>query len=232
MIQNDFSGMTINRQDRARGVIVKVALTTSEEIESGRMTENSRQKRQNGPVLFSGWLHKMKRRASGRGGAVLISQWNKRWVTIENDCVLWRHSADVVDQVAGSILLEHILSVYKMRSLRRSSKGGRNREDEGDVKFVIKSRKRVLCLMAKNSAGCDKWVRALQLQLDLRSGGTASGPPCNKNRRKSEGGGDKFELMIQAAEQSVSGLSGIIQDPPSLGVEPSGEMSPLMRNTG
>lgn len=185
--------MAISRQERASGVIFKVAVPTGMNMSNMRASRRT-------PVLASGWLQKMKRKGSGGGTSVLSTNWNRRWVTIENDSLLWRHSKE--NEVAGSIRLEHMSSVYKMKSLRSSSsKGG-----GGGSVFIVKSRKRNLCLMAKDDADCDRWVRAIQLQLDLREGGTASGPASSKNRRKSNGGGDKFELMIQAADESFSSL--------------------------
>ena len=139
------------------------------------------QKKNGAPIILSGWLRKMKHKSK-----IYSTDWNKRWVTIENGAILWRHSKD--DDVTGCIELQLVSDVYKVQSLNDSSY-----QSQRNI-FVIKSKKRTLCLMAKNEEECEKWIRSIQLQTDLKSGGTASGPAVSKNRRKSNGGGDKFEV--------------------------------------
>mmetsp|Transcript_14168 Transcript_14168/g.18871 ORF Transcript_14168/g.18871 Transcript_14168/m.18871 type:complete len:159 (+) Transcript_14168:2-478(+) len=135
------------------------------------------------PIIhFSGWLKKMK-----RSSKMYSYNWNKRYITIENDAIQWRHSQE--DECsAGSVELLNIERVYRMRALK----------SKRDNVFVIKSKQRTLCLMANSIKDCDQWIRAIQMQIDLREGGTFSGPRTSRNgRRKSDGGGsDKFEVSF------------------------------------
>jgi len=133
------------------------------------------------PIIISGWLKKLKRRSR-----LFLPDWNARWVTVQNDRIFWRHSKHI--EVAGLIELEHVTSVYRLNVLG-------NTHDKRHI-FVIRSRKRTLCLMTETESECEKWVRAIQMQLDLRRGGTSSGPPGVKNRRKSNGGGDRFTVRF------------------------------------
>ena len=148
---------------------------------------------QKAPIVISGWLYKMRRRSK------IFTPWDKRWVVIQNDSISWRHSK--TSEVAGSIDLAHVDKIYKIRSLKKKKKKKKdgtenknNRNDNTDRIFVLKSRQRTLCLMTRKEEGCDKWVRAVQLQLDLRNGGTFSGPKHEKNERKSIRGRDKYEV--------------------------------------
>lgn len=139
------------------------------------------------PVVIAGWLEKMK-----RAPKLLTTQWNKRWVTVQDDSIQWRHSKSEVP-AAGRIKLEDVDMVYKLNALKPSNRfnGRRN-----STILIVKSKKRNLCLMARSSEDCDRWVRAIQMQLDLRDGGTVSGPKCRRNRRSSNGGGDKYKVCL------------------------------------
>ena len=152
------------------------------------------------PIIMSGWLQKMKRRARGN----YSTDWNKRWITIQNQAISWRHSKDS-DVVSGSIDIQYITDVYKIPALnkkkrKKTSKKNNSliKNEESDSKvFMIKSsrKRRVLCLMAKNEGECEKWVRAIQIQLDLRDGGTSLGPPSsNAIRNKPKGNGDRYDV--------------------------------------
>lgn len=133
------------------------------------------------PSIISGWLKKRKQKDN-----FLFPNWSKRWVCVQNDCIQWRHSKEI--EHADIVELQHVESVYKVEILDGSTKKGRI--------FVIRSRKKTTCFMAQSESECDRWVRCIQLQLDLRKGGTILGPPTAKNRRKSNGGGDHFEVSI------------------------------------
>jgi len=158
------------------------------------------------PLILSGWLYKMRRK--NRGFSPI---WDKRWVVIQNGAVSWRHSKG--SEVAGSIELSCVENIHKIKSLRRKKKKNLNdshRKGNGEIMFVLNSRKRTLCLRAKDDDDCDKWVRAIQLQLDLKSGGTFYGPPSGKkNRRKSIGGGDKYDIMLKTLNDSLNSLPNI-----------------------
>ena len=159
------------------------------------------------PIIVSGWLYKMRQKSMP-----FTPNWDKRWVVIQNDSISWRHSKG--SEVAGSIELTHIENVYKVKTLTKKNKNNKNRSKAGnevssakdesehndnvDRVFVISSKKRVLCLMGIKGDNCDKWIRGIQLQLDLRNGGTCSGPKSEKNRRKSNGGGDKYDVSYTA----------------------------------
>lgn len=146
------------------------------------------------PIILSGWLYKMRRR---RNQTLLFTpNWNKRWVVIQNDSLSWRHSKS--SEVAGSIDLRHVESIHKVQCLKKKrSVPWNDKKEDVDRIFVIKSKKRALCLMTIGShEGCDKWIRALELQLNLMNGGTFSGPRNEKNRRKSNGLGDKDKYDV------------------------------------
>ena len=133
------------------------------------------------PSIISGWLKKRKQKDN-----FLFPNWNQRWVSVQNDKILWKHSKDI--ELAGIVELQHVESVYKVEILDASPNKGRV--------FVIKSRKKTICFMALSESECERWVRSIQLQLDLRNGGTVQGPPTAKNRRKSNGGDDHFEVTF------------------------------------
>ena len=134
-------------------------------------------------ILISGWLYKQKHSKPKIG-----FKWNKRWFLIESGCLSWYHrkkgSVDKKIFPSGCIRLDDILRVYKIAKVT---------EKELNV-FVVKSKKRSLCLSTKTSGDCDKWVKAIQMQMDLRSGGTVSGPKSAKNSRVSNGGGDNLDV--------------------------------------
>jgi hypothetical protein len=133
----------------------------------------------NSPSIMSGWLKKRKQKDN-----LILPNWSKRWVSVHKDRILWRHAKDI--ELAGILEFQHVESVYKVEILDGSS-------NKGQV-FVVKSRKKTICFMAHSEAECERWVRSIQLQLDLRNGGTSQGPPSAKNRRKSNGGGNHFEV--------------------------------------
>ena len=123
--------------------------------------------------------------------------WDKRWVLIQNEAISWRHSKK--SEVAGSIELSNIESIHKVKSLKCQENKGPTKQgnEKADVRvFVLKSKKRTLCLMTGKGENCDKWVRAIQLQLDLRNGGTFSGPKNEKNQRKKTGSGNKYDVSF------------------------------------
>lgn len=79
--------------------------------------------------------------------------------------------------------------------------GSRRRSSSNNAKIlIIKTKERNLCLAAQNSDDCDRWYRAIQMQLDLREGGTVSGPRGTRNRRQSNGGGDKYKVRSEGAD--------------------------------
>lgn len=134
------------------------------------------------PIIISGWLHKMKRQST-----VFSADWNKRYVVIQNNALSWKHAKE--SEIAGSIDLDNVQNVKMIYNERIQKKGEQPRS------FVVKTSNRTLCLMANNQSDCEKWVRLIQMQLDLNSGGTSSGPGGKKNRRKNNGAqGDKFEV--------------------------------------
>jgi hypothetical protein len=145
------------------------------------------------PIIMTGWLYKMR-----KNNKFYTPTWDKRWVVIQNDSISWRHSK--TSEVTGSIDFSQVENVYKIHSLKKNKKEDNseqintNKSDNCDRIFVVKSRKRTLCLMTGKEERCDKWIRSIQLQLDLRNGGTFSGPRNEKNRRRSNGGGDKYEV--------------------------------------
>ena len=209
----NYHHIRLNPKDRDDGIIFKWKSSSS----SSSLATNALNMNMNGKVddpinnndepiiLLSGWLNKMKRRSK------LYGDWNKRWVTLEHDCIVWRHGnnhtsnhiKETKKKSGGRIELAHVDSILVLKTHTKSSQ----------KVFVIKSSfyQRNLCLMAKTSTDCDKWVRAIQLQMDLQSGGTFSGPACTKNHRRrsrttnnttlhdgiiGNSSGDKFDVRV------------------------------------
>ena len=65
--------------------------------------------------------------------------------------------------------------------------------------FVIKSSKRTLCLMAKCEEDCDRWVRGIQLQLDLKKKRDQE-QLLNKDKSNRRRSGNKFDHMESILE--------------------------------
>ncbi|GMI34042.1 hypothetical protein TeGR_g5619, partial [Tetraparma gracilis] len=105
-------------------------------------------------------------------------------------------------QQAGSVKVSDIKKVSMIKP--KASPGGA--PPEAATTFVVKASSRSLFLKADTPADCSRWVRCMQMQMDLRSGGTAAGPKCKKNQRESNGGGDKFEIMIRNIEKTMETL--------------------------
>jgi len=56
--------------------------------------------------------------------------------------------------------------------------------EERNSTFLVKARERTLYLRSERAPDADRWVRMIQMQVDLRNGGTSQGPKCEKVRRK------------------------------------------------
>jgi len=152
------------------------------------------------PIILSGWLYKMKRKSN------VFGKWGKRWIVIQNESISWRHSKN--SEVAGSIDIEHISSVYKVKDLREKRENKNNGGPLDSIRgpgqermFVVKSRKRVLCLMAQTSQDCDRFVRGIQLQLDLKGW---EDKLCQKSSRT-----DKYDNMLKILDRRLSALPEI-----------------------
>ena len=61
-------------------------------------------------VVIAGWLSKMKRIPS------FLTQWDKRWMTIENGALNWRQ--EKADCAAGCLALDSSSSVYTVKLSR------------------------------------------------------------------------------------------------------------------
>jgi hypothetical protein len=133
-----------------------------------------------------------------------VSDWNKRWFTIEGDDLTWYHSNAGTDS-AGSVKISSIKKVSLIKANKTAT------TSQGTTTFVIKSATRSLFLRSETPADCSRWVRCIQMQMDLRSGGTAAGPKCKKNQRESNGGGDKFAHMIRQIEKTMEQLEIVEQ---------------------
>jgi len=117
-------------------------------------------------------------------------------VVLSNDALEWYHSKD--GEVRGCIKLDDVEKVYKLKSLGNtkytSSSARGNANKNNATVLIVKTTERNLCLAAKSREDCDRWHRAVLMQLDLREGGTVSGPRGTRNRRRSNGGGDKYKV--------------------------------------
>ena len=145
------------------------------------------------PILLSGWLNKKK-----SVSRLYKPNWNRRWMSIENDMLCWRHSESKKN--FNCLKLNDIHKVYAVGKLRSGKKVNM---------FVVKASRRIICLMAKNKHDCMRWVRAIQMQLDLSLGGTSSGPKSVKNSKRTKYSGDKFEKMMKSVEKNQAELSNL-----------------------
>mmetsp|Transcript_21563 Transcript_21563/g.32954 ORF Transcript_21563/g.32954 Transcript_21563/m.32954 type:complete len:290 (+) Transcript_21563:3895-4764(+) len=166
-------------------------------------------------VITSGWLKKKKQSSSIPG-----SKWNSRWFALEKDAFCWYlgcRRSPKNNCPSGRILLSDIERVYRLAVVKEKHKNI----------LIIRSKYRALCLKAKTSGDCERWIRSIQIQLDLRSGGTVSGPKSRKNSRISckstFDGGDKFELTAKSLN--------IANNPPKNPVSSSRSDGPLITLT-
>lgn len=51
--------------------------------------------------------------------------------------------------------------------------------------------------------------RTIRLFVAFRTGGTSQGPKCEKNQRKSNGGGDKYSQMLKEVEKTLQVLEKV-----------------------
>ncbi|GMH68629.1 hypothetical protein TrRE_jg4654, partial [Triparma retinervis] len=82
------------------------------------------------------------------------------------------------------------------------------KEDKNPT-FLVKARERTLYLRSDRAADADRWVRMVQMQCDLRNGGTSQGPKCEKNQKKTNGGGDKFELLSRELDKLLENVEQV-----------------------
>lgn len=147
---------------------------------------------------------------------LLTSRWNKRWIILTNDALEWRHSRH--GDARGRIKLDDVGKIYKLKSLSNKTKHGSTNSNAAKKRkgtssnnatiLIVKTKERNLCLSAQGGEDCDRWYRAIQMQLDLREGGTVSGPRGTRNRRQSNGGGDKYKVRNGDADSRI--LSGCL----------------------
>lgn len=136
-------------------------------------------------VVIAGWLSKMKRIPS------FLTQWDKRWMTIENGALNWRQ--EKADCTAGCLALDSSSSVYTVKLSRSNPL----RLANSNSIFMVKSKKRNLRLKARSREDCDRWVRVIQMQIDLQAGRAASRNPSPKKRHlKNSCDTNKFEVSM------------------------------------
>eukprot|EP00968_Pinguiococcus_pyrenoidosus_P023311 scaffold3707_cov228-Pinguiococcus_pyrenoidosus.AAC.6 len=58
----------------------------------------------------------------------------------------------------------------------------------------------------------NKWVGGLNLQVDLRRGGTAQGPPCKRNRRVRKGGKNNYDVLLDKVSKTIAELDQMMVD--------------------
>ena len=151
---------------------------------------------QDAPLAISGWLYKMKRNQK-----LFLPDWNSRFFTIQESYLVWYHGQGSAIAKSGCIPLSEITKVSKIKDADDPKKPSSN--------FFVKSKKRSLFLRADQASDCDKWVRVIQMQIDLLTGGTSSGPASTKNYRKSNGGGNKYDKMMSNIDVMMKDLEEI-----------------------
>ena len=140
-----------------------------------------------GHVVLSGNLWKMKRQPRN-----IFQQWNNRYFTIENFCLKWRSGPEKIE--SGSIPLSHISEV---RSFESGGKGAHryvsnkamhmhSHQPHGILmiymyvwtslfSFIVDSKERSLLLRAESESDKIRWIKALEMQIDLSKGGDGDG---------------------------------------------------------
>ncbi|GMI32972.1 hypothetical protein TrCOL_g2968 [Triparma columacea] len=152
------------------------------------------------PIIISGWLWKLKRNPQ----AMSISDWNKRFFTIEGDYMYWHKTKG--SERSGKVKISDIKSVKIVSNSRPITLPPK--EDKNPT-FLVKARERTLFLRSDRAKDVDRWVRMIQMQCDLRNGGTSQGPKCEKNQKKSNGGGDKFELLSRELDKLLENVEQV-----------------------
>ncbi|GMH48196.1 hypothetical protein TL16_g00234 [Triparma laevis f. inornata] len=144
-------------------------------------------------ITTEGFLFKMKRSAQ----VIKLSDWNRRYFTIEGDYLCWRHANDR-SKPSGSVKISDIKGIKTIK--------------QNKCAFVVKAGERTLYLRSETAGDADRWVRSIQMQVDLRTGGTSQGPKGEKNQRRSNGGMDKFDHMIREVEKSLEVLEKLDEE--------------------
>jgi len=121
------------------------------------------------PIILQGWLHKMKRNKK----SLQLSDWNRRYFKVQSGNLSWARTS-TQNPPSGVIPL---LTITKLKLFEKG--------DQGTHSFVLACDERSMLLRGDTATEVDKWVRGLQLQMDLLRGGSAQGPPCSKNQGKS-----------------------------------------------
>eukprot|EP01041_Mallomonas_annulata_P011044 gene11044-23087_t len=110
---------------------------------------------------FSGYLWKMKRMKK-----TVVPQWTKRWYSIEGRYLRW-YSSSTTEKLSGEIELASVTGVSRFEA------GGK-----GVYSFIVYCPDRNLLLRASSAAEMKTWVRALQMQANLATGGNGMGILC------------------------------------------------------
>ena len=101
-----------------------------------------------------GYLWKMKRSHQKK---MLVTQWNKRWFSIEGRLLKW-YALATSEKSSGMLDLRFITNVSEF-------------ESSGVYSFILSYPDRVLLLRASNLSDMSKWIRAVQFQADIVRGG-------------------------------------------------------------
>ena len=101
-----------------------------------------------------GYLWKMKRSHQKK---MLVTQWNKRWFSIEGRLLKW-YALATSEKSSGMLDLRFITNVSEF-------------ESQGVYSFILSYPDRVLLLRASTLSDMSKWIRALQFQADIVRGG-------------------------------------------------------------
>lgn len=108
----------------------------------------SKNSNEHSSVSLSGYLWKMK-----RNKRFLTSQWTKRWFSIEGKDLKWYSSSQNINQPSNSIDLYYVTYISRFEMNKTYS-------------FIINHRDRNLMIRAENLDTMEKWIRALQQQID------------------------------------------------------------------
>ena len=80
---------------------------------------------------------------------ISLSDWNKRYFTIEGDYLCWRKSKD--RSASGSVKISEIKGIKQIK--------------QNKTAFVVKAGERTLYLRSETVSDADRWVRSIQLQV-------------------------------------------------------------------
>jgi hypothetical protein len=127
------------------------------------------------PAATSGYLNKKKNYTKLRA-----TKWNRRFFSIEEGNLNWRNIP--CSRIKGSIDLCDDFTVQKVTKNRKTGQGKENESCHNGGMFVVTSNQRKFFLETETSEDCDRWVKSIQLYLEVRARGRQTNAVTESNR--------------------------------------------------